>query len=57
MTALAEFWGGFSVPLKNFGGFTVFGDSLRPPLKEILTQGKKDKALVLVKQSLKDVLN
>ena len=30
MTVLAQFRGGFSVSLKNFGGFMVFGDSLRP---------------------------
>ena len=31
MTVLAEFRSGFTVSLKHFGGFTVFGTLLRPP--------------------------
>ena len=32
MTVLAEIRGGFSVSPKYFGGFTVFGTPLQPPL-------------------------
>ena len=39
MTVLAEFLGDFTVSLKYFGGFTVFGSPLRPPHLATVTSG------------------